>query len=139
MKTYEVAVAAIVSDWLLLCTQRGPSQYDYIAHKFQFPGGTIESGEMGSEALKRALKKDLNLSLEITEDHHMMTVEHQYPDFKVILHVYKIEAENVADHLIDHIDHVWADSGMIYFLEWADADFKVMNKIIDEGLIDWQV
>lgn len=39
MKTIEVVAAVIVSNGLVLCTQRGPAKYDYSSHKFELPSG----------------------------------------------------------------------------------------------------
>lgn len=135
MKTIEVVAAVIVTNGLVLCTQRGPSKYKYISHKFEFPGGKVEPGEKGSEALMRELKEELDLSINITEDHYLMTVDHQYPDFRVLMHAYMIKESNISINLNEHIDHVWADVGMIYFLEWAGADLPIVDRLVDEGLI----
>ncbi len=137
MKTIEVVAAVILSNGLVLCTQRGPAKYDYISHKFEFPGGKVESGESGSEALMRELIEEMDLSIDVAEKDCLMTVEHQYPDFKIIMHAYLIKADKIIIKLNEHVDHLWADIGIIYSLDWAEADLPIVDKLVDEELIDF--
>ncbi|MBM7562865.1 (deoxy)nucleoside triphosphate pyrophosphohydrolase [Fusibacter tunisiensis] len=135
MKTIEVVAAAIVANGLVLCTQRGLSKHAYISHKFEFPGGKVEPGEKGSEALMRELKEELDLSIDITEAHYLMTVDHQYPDFRVIMHAYIIKEDEISIKLNEHIDHIWANDEIINTLDWASADVPIVDLLVNEGLI----
>ena len=40
----------------IFAAKRGESPYPYVAHKYEFPGGKIEKGERGEDAVKRELK-----------------------------------------------------------------------------------
>jgi 8-oxo-dGTP diphosphatase len=71
MKHHEVVAAIIVNGSEILCLQRGPSKYDYIAHKYEFPGGKVEADETREEALIREIKEELELDIQVQE--HFLT------------------------------------------------------------------
>jgi 8-oxo-dGTP diphosphatase len=63
MKHYFVSAAIILVNDEILCFQRGPSKFDYVSHKYEFPGGKIEEGESPEKALVREIKEELNLEI----------------------------------------------------------------------------
>jgi len=63
MKSIEVVAAIIQHDGKILCVQRGPAKFDYIQHKFEFPGGKVEAGETGEQAIMRELQEELHLDI----------------------------------------------------------------------------
>ena len=84
MKKIEVVAAIITHNDDILCVQRGPAKYHYIANKFEFPGGKIESGETPNQAIIREIKEELHIAL--SDVTYFATVEHQYPDFHITMH-----------------------------------------------------
>ena len=86
----EVVAAVIECEGKLLAFQRGPARYDYIAHKYEFPGGKVETGENHRVALKRELSEELGLDAEVLD--HVMTLEHAYPDFSIKMHCFLIDS-----------------------------------------------
>ncbi|CAA7602358.1 NUDIX hydrolase domain protein [Acididesulfobacillus acetoxydans] len=59
----EVTAAIIVRDGRVLITQRAPGEN--LAGKWEFPGGKIEAGETPEECLKREIKEELNVDIEV--------------------------------------------------------------------------
>ena len=84
MKHHEVVAAIIQRGDEFLCLQRGPSKYDYIAQKWEFPGGKVEAGETQEAALAREIQEELGLVIQVNAP--LLTVEHEYADFRIILH-----------------------------------------------------
>lgn len=84
MKTIEAVSAIIYHDNKFLCVQKGANKYDYIAYKYEFPGGKVEKGETNEEAVIREIKEELNMAIVIVSQ--LSTVYHDYPDFRLILH-----------------------------------------------------
>ncbi|HFQ4900388.1 TPA: NUDIX domain-containing protein [Vibrio vulnificus] len=74
MKRIEVVAAVIQHEGKTLCVQRGPAKFDYIHHKFEFPGGKVEPDETGEQAIMRELKEELRIDIPTAE--YFMTVEH---------------------------------------------------------------
>jgi 8-oxo-dGTP diphosphatase len=73
----EVVAAVIEFDGKLLAFQRGPAKYEYVANKYEFPGGKVEKGEDHKIALARELREELDVDAEVKE--YIMTIEHASP------------------------------------------------------------
>jgi 8-oxo-dGTP diphosphatase len=56
---------------------------------WEFPGGKIEPFETAGQALSRELKEELDITVEVASP--LITIEHQYPDLAVQLHVFLVE------------------------------------------------
>ena len=101
MKTVEVVAGIIIFEGKILCVQRPENKFPYISKKFEFPGGKIEDKESQKEALARELREELNISTDIKELY--LTVNHAYPDFKIIMHSFICLAHSNEIHLNEHI------------------------------------
>ena len=127
MKTIEVSAAVIVNNNKIFCAQRrndGP-----LAMKWEFPGGKLESGESGSVALKRELMEELNLDIDIGD--FIMTVHHQYPTFRIIMHSYFINYDSFDIKLTEHLDSKWLTKDELTSVDWAEADIPIVNKVME--------
>lgn len=126
MKTIEVVAGVLKFENKYLCVQRGPNKYDYIHHKFEFPGGKIESGESQEDALVRELNEELKITLSRV-DKKITTVDHQYPDFRLIMHAYFCELNSSEITLSEHIDFRWLERHEMDSLDWAAADLPILK------------
>lgn len=127
MKTIEVVAAIIVQQDKILCVQRGLSKFDYISNKWEFPGGKIEVSESKDLALKREILEELNLEIEILSD--FSTVNHEYPDFNLIMHSFLCRSINIEFKLNEHIDFKWLEINDLSNLDWAAADLPIVYKL----------
>mgnify|MGYP006153786359 FL=1 len=127
-KHYTVSAAIIVENKKILCVQRGNNKYDYIAFKYEFPGGKVESGETNEAAIKREILEEL--SLEISIDSQFLTVNHEYPDFILTMHSFICSCDNPSIELSEHIDFKWLDKTELRTLDWAAADLPIVDKLI---------
>lgn len=127
MKRIEVVAAVIQHEGKTLCVQRGPAKFDYIHHKFEFPGGKVEPDETGEQAIMRELKEELHIDIPTAE--YFMTVEHSYPDFYITMHAYICPVENRDIELTEHIDAKWLSLEDLPELDWAAADVPIVNKL----------
>ena len=85
-KHVKVAAALLFDNGKIFATKRGDSPYPYVAHKYEFPGGKIEEGERGEDAVIRELKEELDLDVTVNGLYACHTFE--YPDFIITLSVY---------------------------------------------------
>lgn len=127
MKHIEVVAAVILHNNKILCVQRDEHKYDYISYKYEFPGGKMEPGETKQAALKREIKEELELDIHILEE--FLTVEHEYPDFKITMHSFICSCENTLLTLAEHISFRWFNKELIEFLDWSAADIPIVEKI----------
>jgi 8-oxo-dGTP diphosphatase len=128
MKKIEVVAGIIIHYDEILCVQRPSSKLPYISEKFEFPGGKIEPNESQIDALHRELKEELDISVDIKS--FFLTVEHQYPDFELIMHSYICEVDSKTIHLKEHIDQKWLKTDELEQLDWAAADIPIVNKLL---------
>jgi len=92
-------VAAVLYDkGTVFIFRRNPSQSG--AGAWEFPGGKIEPGETPEAALKREIREELGVEIEV-EDKVGENV-HQYPAKKIHLHFYWAKVPKQAFKLSDH-------------------------------------
>jgi 8-oxo-dGTP diphosphatase len=127
MKHHEVVAAIIQRGDEFLCLQRGPSKYDYISEKWEFPGGKIEAGETREEALQREIQEELGIDIQVTSS--LLTVEHTYPDFHITMHGLLCTALNNELTLHEHIAYAWLTARELNTLDWAAADLPIVAKL----------
>src|ERR671924_350142 len=82
MKHIHVTCAIIEKDGKVLATQR--SEKMAMPLKWEFPGGKIHEGEHPREGLKRELREELDLEVEVGRA--LSPVSHQYPTFLITLY-----------------------------------------------------
>ena len=129
MKTIEV-VAAVIKDskGLILAVQRGESSKEYISKKWEFPGGKIEEGESLRQALQRELTEELKIEATVAE--LVTTVDHTYPDFRLIMHAFHCEITSGQLTLTEHLDMKWLPKNELRNLDWAAADIPIVDLLV---------
>ena len=129
---YEVVCAVIAKDDKIFCCQRGPK--GECAFKWEFPGGKIEPGETKEEALIREIKEELNCNINIEK--FITTINHEYNTFLLTMHVYLCSLKDDEPILLEHKSSVWCDEDKLNDLDFAEADYKFLDKI--KKIIDAQ-
>ena len=125
MKTIHVVAAIIRNGDKILATQRG-----YGEHKggWEFPGGKIEEGETPQEALVREIREELEA--DIIVGNHLVTVEHDYPDFHLSMQCYWAELkEGTHLKLLEHEAAKWLSIDELDTVAWLPADVDVVKKL----------
>lgn len=127
MKTVEVVAGIILDDSdRIFCVQRGESNKPYISKKWEFPGGKLEDGETREEALIRELKEELRIEVDPFE--FVLTVDHTYPDFRLIMHSFKCRILNDQEpELTEHLQSKWLNTSDLDELDWAAADVPIVE------------
>lgn len=83
--TVEVAAAVIREGGRYLITQR--TQGSHLAGLWEFPGGKRKPGENLEECLKRELREELGVEIEVCE--RLDTVTWPYPERTVAIHFFR--------------------------------------------------
>ena len=123
-----VVAGILVNERRVLCVQRGPHKYSYISEKYEFPGGKVENGESNEQALAREIHEELKVNIEVGK--HFLTVEHQYPDFTIVMHSYLCKSiSSQAIQLTEHINFKWLSTPDLNHLDWAAADIPIVEKL----------
>lgn len=127
MKTIEVVAAIVVDEGEILCAQRGDNKLAYLSKKFEFPGGKLEKNETLEQALTREIEEELKASLSI--ERFFMSVEHSYPDFKIIMHSFICSTPSRDFTLTEHLQTLWLKASQLETLDWASADIPIVEQL----------
>ena len=131
MKTIHVVAAIIRNGDKILATQRGYGDYK---DGWEFPGGKIEEGESPQEALVREIREELEA--EIIVGDHLVTIEHDYPDFHLSMQCFWAELKDGAHlTLLEHEAAKWLALSELDSVEWLPADVDVVRAIKGEFTI----
>lgn len=130
MKHYTVTAAILSNENQILCMQRNKGKFDYISYKYEFPGGKVEEGETFEAGLSRELTEEMGVDVAISQNNFYMTVEHEYPDFKITMHSYLIEVRNREFVMKEHLDAKWLDANELKTLDWAEADKPIVEALM---------
>src|SRR5687767_4119417 len=118
--TLHVVAAVIIRNTKILCLQKGSSKYQYLSFKFEFPGGKIEPGEGEQDALQREIREELGIEIDLNKK--LLTVDHHYPDFRIVMHTYQCSTRSETIVLSEHIRYQWLSAEELQDLDWAAAD-----------------
>ena len=131
MKTIHVVAAIIRSGDKIFATQRG---YGEFKDGWEFPGGKIKEGETPQDALAREIKEELDA--EIVVGDHLVTVEHDYPEFHLSMQCFWAElAEGSHLRLLEHEAAKWLSMDELESVAWLPADISVVKAILQTGII----
>ena len=125
-KHIQVAAALLFDNGKIFAAKRGDSPYFYVAHKYEFPGGKIEKGESGEEAVKRELKEELNMDVKVGGLYAKHTFE--YPDFIITLSLYECEMLSKFT-LNEHESYAWIPPKDLDEQQWAPADADILASL----------
>lgn len=116
--TIEVVAALIRKDDRFLVCQRPPHKARALL--WEFPGGKIEPGESGPEALVRECREELDADVRVLGA--FMDVTHAYPDLTVHLTLYESEIASGEVHRLEHSDIRWITPQEIDEYDFCPAD-----------------
>lgn len=127
MKTIKVVAGVVRNGSKFLCVQRGPHKFPYISEKWEFPGGKLEEGESSEAALIRELKEELEL--DVFNLRYLITVDHTYPDFRIIMETFLCDCTSVDLVLNEHKTGLWLSPDQMTNVDWAAADVPIVKTL----------
>lgn len=130
-KEINVVGAIIIQDGKILCCQRGEDRA--LANLWEFPGGKIEEDESKVDALKRELKEELKITVDIVEDEYEFC-RYEYDFGFVNLTTFICYLKSGEPQLTEHIQIKWLKAKDIGSLEWAPADITTVEKLVLENI-----
>ncbi len=122
MKTLNVVAAIIHKDDKILATKRG---YGEFINQWEFPGGKIENNETKEEALKREIREELNIEIDIRN--FALDLEYQYPTFYLKMSCYDCTIKSGTPKLLEHNDARWLTKEELDSVNWIPADIAAVN------------
>ncbi|MFP4469039.1 MAG: (deoxy)nucleoside triphosphate pyrophosphohydrolase [Bacteroidales bacterium] len=126
----DVTCAIIIWNGKILATLRARGMH--LEGHWEFPGGKIETGETAEACISREILEELNIRIRVIRS--MQPVEHHYPNKAIRLIPFVCEIVSGKIQLAEHSEFRWLDENEIHEMNWAAADRKVV-----EGLINMDV
>jgi 8-oxo-dGTP diphosphatase len=118
----QVTAALIVNEQRMLIAQRGTAKR--FARQWEFPGGKLQPEETPEACLRREIKEELNLDIQVGR--HFCTVHHQYPDFHIELMVYWCSIKGGTLKLTEHEQVRWVTVPELSQYDFVEADLKLI-------------
>jgi len=88
--------------------------------KWEFPGGKVEEGETGAEALKREYREEFGVAVETGP--LLAHSEFTHHERKFFLSAYRVFLTDYDFTMTDHSEWRWAAPAEITALDFADSD-----------------
>lgn len=95
--------------------------------KWEFPGGKIEKGESRKECLKREIKEELDLDIEVLDPLEM--VEYHYPNFSISLYPFLCRIISGKLTVVEHAQAKWVYLDELDNYDWAEADLPIIEEL----------
>ncbi len=124
MALIEVVAAVIYKDDKFMIAQRNLKKSQ--GGLWEFPGGKIEAGETGEEALKREIREEFNAEIKVGE--LITEVVHHYPEKDVKLYFYKAELVGEKLEVLEHEAVAWISKDEKDKYQFAGADAEAIEK-----------
>ncbi len=124
MKVIQVAAAIIQDGEKIFATQRG---YGEFQGGWEFPGGKLEEGEKPEEALKREIREELKIEIEVGELFDV--VEYDYPNFHLKMFCYLCTIVSGEIVLVEHKAAKWLTKENLTSVAWLPADLGLIEKL----------
>ena len=124
MKTINVVAAVIMKEGKVFATQRG---YGEFKDGWEFPGGKVEAGESPEEALRREIREELEVEVNVGD--LIDTIEYDYPAFHLSMKCYACTIAGGSPHLLEHEVARWLTADHLDSVAWLPADITLIPKI----------
>jgi 8-oxo-dGTP diphosphatase len=122
----QVTCAIIENNGKILCALR--SEKMKLPLKWEFPGGKIEANESLEACLKREIREELGIEIDILEQ--LPSFKHSYSaNFSIELLPFRCNLLSHEIHLAEHKQIKWLSLEELKELDWAEADLPIVDFI----------
>lgn len=121
----DIAAAIIRKDGKFLIAKRCAG--DFLGNLWEFPGGKREDGETLDECLKRELREELAIEIEI--ESFWKRVPFLYPDREVALHFYFCRVKSGTPRPMDCEEVRWVKAEELIYFDFPPADREIVHSL----------
>jgi mutator protein MutT len=122
-----VVVAAVIEDGhRFLVTRRQPGVH--LAGMWEFPGGKIDPEESHSAALKRELREEIGVEVDVGD--LMYETTHAYPDVTVALYFYRCRLLRGDPRPLLGQELRWVPRAELPALGFPPADTELIERLV---------
>ena len=128
MKAIEVSAGLVFRDGKLLITKRFPDAH--LGGLWEFPGGKRHDGESFEDCLRRELREELGIEVEVRDLVEDST--HHYPEKSVHLKFFRCEWSDGEPQAIGCSEFVWVTAEELCGYNFPEADSKLLKHLRDD-------
>lgn len=121
-----VTCAIIKVENKILVTQR--SEKMKLPLKWEFPGGKLEKNETEIDCIKREIKEEININIEVVKK--LSNSVFDYGTFKINLIPFIAKYVSGDIILTEHKDYKLLDKTELSNLDWAEADLPILEEFL---------
>jgi mutator protein MutT len=126
VKVIDVSAGLVFRAGKLLITQRHPGSH--LALLWEFPGGKREPDESFEDCLRRELREDLGIEVEVQEQIESLT--HHYPEKSVRLIFFRCALKGDGPKALHCHNLAWIESHQLSQYEFPAADARLLKKLM---------
>ncbi len=127
MKVIDVTCAIVNIKGKTLVVQRSKEMKLHL--KWEFPGGKIEPGESEEECIRREIKEELNIEIEIIK--RLSPSRFNYGSFSIQLIPFLAELVKGEIVLKEHAQYLLLNKDELSELDWAEADILIVHEFVN--------
>jgi 8-oxo-dGTP diphosphatase len=124
-KEIKVVCAVINFNDKILVVQR--SEKMSLPLKWEFPGGKIEEGETDDQSIKREIKEELNIEIEVVKK--LTPTFFDYPSVSIELIPFLANYITGKLELKEHKNYKLLNINELIGLDWAEADLPIVKEL----------
>lgn len=98
---------------------------------WEFPGGKIEPQETVKDCIRREVKEELDIEIEVGD--RLLTLAHTYANFKVTLFVHNCEYVSGEPQLIESQEVRWVNAAQMERYEFPQANSQIISILQERG------
>ncbi|WP_255700737.1 (deoxy)nucleoside triphosphate pyrophosphohydrolase [Flavobacterium piscisymbiosum] len=125
-KIINVTCAIILKNEKILVAQRNEKMK--LPLKWEFPGGKLEINESEIDCIKREIKEEININIEVLQK--LSNNIHDYGTFKINLIPFLVQYISGEIKLAEHKDYRLLERSQLLNLDWAEADLPIVEEFL---------
>ena len=126
-----VAIGIVVAAGEILICRRKKS--DSFGGYWEFPGGKIEAGESGEQAVARELWEELNIR--VTPVRALSAIDHEYPTARVTLYPFVCRHDSGTPVAIAAAEFAWVAPGALGRYRFPKANVGLIEALAADGFV----
>jgi len=128
MNIIQVAAGLVFREGRLLITQRPPG--GHLAGLWEFPGGKRETDESFEDCLRRELREELGIEIDVGE--LVESITHEYPGKSVHLQFYRCAWRAHEPRPLGCAALAWIERGELELYEFPAADARLLVRLRED-------